>query len=749
MTDQERWGLAMKLFTSLPVVTLVWKPLWEAFAGYLVHVHKKSGDVHLAASTVRNYLGAVLNAAQRIFQDKQRGLPQGVVNEAQTFFLCLVKLGGTPSWLWLSKLKRNVDRLCFIRCKKSGAKMDHSAKPLSLLALRKVIENYARCGNCAEAARRNLALLHAWLAVGRSAEVAWSSFDGRSFDACGLLTSEVFQSKTVKMKSVLLTPGADRFLCFYLALGDNLALSPAVLPDDNGTFWIHPKMNENSKPASVLGAFLKVQVPGRTHTTDYGTVNELPKGVTAASIRKGCVRELLRVMPPFFASMTSGHAFRSISAMFEYFDEDVVLKNIGAGVLAGWPAPHYGEYREEFVTPAQISVLNLDDEVVELLVDNVFRIHGESFPGLKRGGELRPLTHILLATQMQWYPERKEAGEMHDVVVRLRTSTMAVFNIGADEADLKLSHWSRVIKIECARENAAMFIERRVGNPDIDVLKRMMNAYQAAMESRIDMVRQESREHRDAATAEIRGLQASIKSLAANVSTMMTTLDALNANWKDISRESAREMHGLMSPSKPDGSGASERGPKRQRLFGSAAPSPSDEGASEGGAGSGGNFLVRTGHVPEKRQNAGLSAVDFLLKNWTSRGFVVPKMSSNEASKGQRIIDFFWSAATSQEQVKLREPSTPPADRRRILLRIEKGVVAYLVAKRKPLTKKMASTIKWSTIENCKRSFIDKSDYTNIKVKGNTVIRKFVAAQEELRRAAALQRSGAAAEGVI
>ena len=26
-------------------------------------------------------------------------------------------------------------------------------------------------------------------------------------------------------------------------------------------------------------------------------------------------------MPPFFASMASGHDFRSISAMFEYFDE--------------------------------------------------------------------------------------------------------------------------------------------------------------------------------------------------------------------------------------------------------------------------------------------------------------------------------------------------------------------------------------------------------------------------------------------
>ena len=54
---------------------------------------------------------------------------------------------------------------------------------------------------------------------------------------------------------------------------------------------------------------------------------------------------------------------------------------------------------------------------------------------------------------------------------------------------------------------------------------------------------------------------------------------------------------------------------------------------------------------------------------------------------------------------------------RQILNSIQKGVVAYLAAKRTPMGRKMAAHIAWSTIENCRRSFVKKSDYAEVLVR--------------------------------
>jgi hypothetical protein len=166
MISDARWCAGVA-FVSLRASTLAWKALWEAFTGYLVHNYVKNDGGHLAAASVRSYLGAALRKAHDLFKNmKDLDIPER--RTAEYFFTCLAKLGGTPMWTWLHKLRLKVDRLCYDRCKENGEKMDFSAKPLTLSALRGVIQNYAR-HNTKEAATRCLALLSGWQAVGRSA----------------------------------------------------------------------------------------------------------------------------------------------------------------------------------------------------------------------------------------------------------------------------------------------------------------------------------------------------------------------------------------------------------------------------------------------------------------------------------------------------------------------------------------------------------------------------------------------------
>ena len=100
-------------------------------------------------------------------------------------------------------------------------------------------------------------------------------------------------------------------------------------------------------------------------------------------------------------------------------------------------------------------------------------------------------------------------------------------------------------------------------------------------------------------------------------------------------------------------------------------------------------------------------------------------IDAKNRAKAQRIIDFFWSAATDAERTQLKETTTSRRDMRQILNGIQKGVVAYLTAKRASQVRKMAADIAWSTIENCRRSFVEKSDYDDVLVKGNVILQTF------------------------
>jgi hypothetical protein len=121
-----------------------------------------------------------------------------------------------------------------------------------------------------------------------------------------------------------------------------------------------------------------------------------------------------------------------------------------------------------------------------------------------------------------------------------------------------------------------------------------------------------------------------------------------------------------------------------------------------------------------------VKAVDFLLGHCNTNGFYLPVMiDAKNRAKAQRIIDFFWSAATDAERTQLKETTTSRRDMRQILNGIQKGVVAYLTAKRASQVRKMAADIAWSTIENCRRSFVEKSDYDDVLVKGNVILQTF------------------------
>ena len=105
------------------------RPVYERFSGFLVHVYLipagvKNAGLPLAAQSVLNYLGSLLNKAAKRF------CKAGVPPEIKEFFFCLDPKSGSDSAKWLRKVKEKIVKLCFERAVKLGEVMDNSESEL-------------------------------------------------------------------------------------------------------------------------------------------------------------------------------------------------------------------------------------------------------------------------------------------------------------------------------------------------------------------------------------------------------------------------------------------------------------------------------------------------------------------------------------------------------------------------------------------------------------------------------------------
>lgn len=136
-----------------------------------------------------------------------------------------------------------------------------------------------------------------------------------------------------------------------------------------------------------LSEWLKALRPSSTDAT-YGLyrVSNLPDDVTAGGMRVGAANTMALVLPVEKVAAMTGHDLTSLSALFEYLGITAIQCVAGARVLAGWPAPPWGE-PGPCPVPASLDALagvlpNL--AVLEPIMDRLFNLH----PGLVHAGLL-------------------------------------------------------------------------------------------------------------------------------------------------------------------------------------------------------------------------------------------------------------------------------------------------------------------------------------------------------------------------
>ena len=166
-----------------------------------------------------------------------------------------------------------------------------------------MMRSYAREAG-AEAAMRKFNIISLQRAAGRSAETAWTTWDGLKWDphfkhAFG----EVPQPKGSKIKLVAFGAGVDRHADWFLALGDYLICQPdrAIYSEDKAA-WVFPKLQRTSSPGTTMGNYIKALLPSdRGGHGDYQdervVLPQLAPGVTAGGIRPGACNSLNAAMP--------------------------------------------------------------------------------------------------------------------------------------------------------------------------------------------------------------------------------------------------------------------------------------------------------------------------------------------------------------------------------------------------------------------------------------------------------------------
>ena len=127
-------------------------------------------------------------------------------------------------------------------------------------------------------------------------------------------------------------------------------------------------------------------------------------------------------MPAEFVKELTGHDLSKISALFEYIEATRALTMPGCAVLAGWPAPPWGQLGRG---PQAASLAPLDQFVsrqdLNALIDATFDFNPElTSPCLLEGGSVREGVKASYASQLMYFENRLEAGECRFVLVRMR-----------------------------------------------------------------------------------------------------------------------------------------------------------------------------------------------------------------------------------------------------------------------------------------------------------------------------------------
>eukprot|EP00966_Prymnesium_polylepis_P161123 3723381-Prymnesium_polylepis.1 len=154
-------------------------------------------------------------------------------------------------------------RICFARAKELGEEMDLSATPLYREPHLCAIDRAYALDGSAEAAMRAFSVETLWRAGGRGGETAYMHLDGLEWDPfydCPY--AEIAQTKTSKVKKVAFVAGVDRRHCWFLKLGDYLALRGHKFMHTPGeALWLFPELHDVASASKKLGDYITAVMP--------------------------------------------------------------------------------------------------------------------------------------------------------------------------------------------------------------------------------------------------------------------------------------------------------------------------------------------------------------------------------------------------------------------------------------------------------------------------------------------------------
>ena len=134
------------------------------------------------------------------------------------------------------------------------------------------------------------------------------------------------------------------------------------------------------------------------------------------------------------------------------------VRLIGAIVLAGFPALPWGQLGAGPTPPSLgvlINQLMVPPELLEEVIDKLFRLHAAAPAQLRRDGELRPAVGIAFASLVMYYEERKAAGEMRSVQIEMEVAVRNVYAARGQEVDacVLIPQWGKYIKSKFDLDN--------------------------------------------------------------------------------------------------------------------------------------------------------------------------------------------------------------------------------------------------------------------------------------------------------
>ena len=522
--DEELSTLDDKFWQSLPEATLCSADVYERFAFFMLHIYEpdaRKADERLDGSTARNYLAIAIHLAC----DKFKAIGS---DTTKRFFDCLDTNSTSEHAKWLRGLKANIEREHFARTNAAGKKLDKSesarslssnaavpsrfecacllsraglslcSAPIYLKAIKAINRAYAKAGT-KEAATRRFGIASGWGAAGRSSEAACLTWDtGLEWDdEMEGVFAEIHQSKTAKAKLIAYVAGADRFCCWFLALGDFMAFNPPPIYNSDEPSWMIPELHGTSSPGTKLGDWLKaLRLPSRGGAAGYAEFAKeikppLHDNINAGGIRPGCSNFLSKYMPAEFVAHVTGHDYKGTSALFEYVDADRALALIGALVLAGWPPLPYGHHGDGPSPPslnalreAKVDVEALDQEFG--VIDQLFNLDDASPPSLLTDGALRPMVHAAFASMLMYHDQRMAAGEMRPVCIKL-IEILGTINVSA----IQVSDWGAKILEKFEQDNVHLTMGKAsVDGPAAQVIKSL-NRSMSAMKIEITGLRRD------------------------------------------------------------------------------------------------------------------------------------------------------------------------------------------------------------------------------------------------------------------